>query len=265
MKSMSCTMSRCRLAACILEISLASDRRCCKPASRSSRIRGSLFADRTGLAILHMENLISRLNFNSVSSNGSDLVQDRVNLGLQLLLNGPRRTISIYGLETVDLLHLPELLLNLLLVLDKTVVHVLGPVYIHARLPIVEHRVLPEVAFNKYLRTNSNVEDCIRYKSNAVDLLNPVRLHAADDRARHELVYVPVRQDDKARTQCRQYSVLELICKVGCVEQAERTCPENVALHCGLEFTTNEAGALQTDICRRIAAPFEPVSKQVDL
>ena len=182
MKSMSCTMSRCRFAACILEISLASDRRCCRPARRSSRIWGSVFLDRTGLAILHIENAVVRRNWNRLFRHGNDLAtKDRFNFRLQLLLNGPWWTISVHRLEAIDLLHLLKLLLNLLLVLNETVVHVLGPVDIHARLPVIEYSVLPEIAFNQDFRTHGDIENGIRHERYAVNLLDPLRLHAAHD------------------------------------------------------------------------------------
>src|SRR5262245_19284874 len=120
MKSINCTMSLCRFAAWILEISFASDRRCCRPARRSSRTRGSLLLDRTGLAILQIENVVTRPSMNRLLRDGEHLAigQDRFDLRLEFLLNSARWTISIDGLKAVDLLHLLKLLLNLLLVLN---------------------------------------------------------------------------------------------------------------------------------------------------
>src|SRR5262245_15433310 len=266
MKSISCTMSPCRFAAWILEISFASDLRCCRPTRRSSRIWGSLFLGRTGLAILQIENVVTRLNVNHLLRQREHLaVQDRFDLGLQFLLNSARWTISVHSLKAVNLMHLIKLLLNLIMVLNETVVHVLGPIHIHARLPVIEHRVFPEITFNKYFRTYGNIENRIRYERNAIDLLYPVRFHAANDRASHECIDVAVGEHDKSSAQGRQNAVLELIGKISGVEQAQRACSQDVALHCFFEFSAHQAGALQTDIRRGIAATLEPVAKQVDM
>src|SRR3954466_354347 len=83
MKSMSWTISLCRFAACILEISFASDRRCCRPARRSSRTCGSLFLERADLTILQIENTVGRLNWNGAFRDGADLAtQDGFDLSV---------------------------------------------------------------------------------------------------------------------------------------------------------------------------------------
>src|SRR5687768_17184836 len=157
---MSCTISRCRLAACNLETSLASDRRCRNFARRSSRREALRFRDGTGLAILQIENALYIFNDRGSLRDGNDYaVQAGFDFGLEFLLNYSRWTISVQCLKIIDLLHSPELLLNLLLISHETVVHIAGPIHIHARFPVVEHGVLPKITLQKYFGTDFNVKN----------------------------------------------------------------------------------------------------------
>src|SRR5262249_42955761 len=155
---------------------------------------------------------------------------------LKFFLNSAWCAVSVQSLEAVHLLHLFKLLLNPLLILNKTVVHVPGSIHIHARLPIIEHRVLSEIPLNKYFRADRDVEHSIGYERNTVDLLDPVRLHAPNNCSSHERIYVAVRQYNEPRSQCWQNPVFKLISEVSCVEQAQRSGSQNIALHCCFEF-----------------------------
>lgn len=177
------------------------------------------------------------------------------------MLDVPWRSIPIDRLETVEFLHGLEFLLNETLILDEAAVHVRRAVHIHAGFPIVQHGMLPQVPLDQNFRAHGEIKDGIGNKSDAVDLANPCRLNAANDRARHQRIDVTIGQNDEARTQRRNDPVLELVGEIGRIEQAEGSRAQNISAHGLLEFAANEHGPLQSDVYRGAAAPFQPIAQ----
>ena len=132
--------------------------------------------------------------------------------------------------------------------------------HIHTGLPIVQRGVLAKIAFNQDFRTDCQVEDCIRNQSNTVNVTNPCRFHSTHNRPRHQCVDVAIREHNETGAQRGNDSILELVGKIRRVEQTQRAGSKDVSTHGLFQFAADKHRALQADVHRRIATPFEPVA-----
>src|SRR5215471_19599767 len=130
--------------------------------------------------------------------------------------------------------------------------------HVHSGLPIIEHGMLPEVSLDQDLGAYGQIEDRVRYQSNAVHVPYPCGFDTSHDGASHQSVDVTVGKNDESGTQRGNDSVLELVGKVGRVKQTEGPRAENVPLHRGFELAADEHRSFQADVRRRIAAPIQP-------
>ena len=162
-------------------------------------------------------------------------IEYHFDFSLQLILDRARRPVSIDRFEPIEFLHGLELHLNPPLIFEEAVVHVRRTLHV------------------------------VGNQRNAVYLPNPRRFDSANDRTRHQCVDIAIGQDDEARTKRRKDAVLELVCEIRRIEQAQGTSAENVPLHGLFEFAADKHRSFQPDVYCWKATAFEPVAKEIDL
>ena len=89
------------------------------------------------------------------------------------------------------------------LIAPKTLIHVLTGEDVHAGFPVVEP-ARENHPRDQLLDVQPQVEDCVGNQRGAVNAANPRRVHAANDRARHQRIDVAVGEHDEARAQARE-------------------------------------------------------------
>src|SRR5262245_11277294 len=125
--------------------------------------------------------------------------------------------------------------------------------------------MLSQIPLNEDFGTDCQIKNSIRNKSDTVHVTNPGAFDSTDDCPRHQRVDVTIRQNNESRTQRWNNSILELVCEVGCIEQAQRSGSENIALHCLFHLTTDKHGSFQADVHGWRPAPFQPIAEHIDL
>src|ERR1051325_10550775 len=191
--------------------------------------------------------------------------EDGGDLSLQIDVDFVGRPVSIHDGEAVGGLEALEMFGHERLVLQETVEHVARQAEVHAAFPIIERGALGEVALHKFLGGDVEVKDRVGHEGDAVNVLQPFLIHAADEVTGHERVDVAVGQHHQAGAQAGQDDILQLISEVGRIKQAERGMAEDVSVLRLVEFLAHESGALEADLHGGVAAALEPLGQAGNL
>jgi hypothetical protein len=187
-------------------------------------------------------------------------VQYHFDLSSQLVLDRAWRPVSVNRLEPIEFLHGLELHLDLALIFDEAVIHVLGGLHVHPGLPVVQHEVFTQVSLDQNCWTDRQVEHSVWNERYAVYLPNPGGFNSAYNRTGHQCVDITIGQDDEAGPKGWKDAILELIGEISCIEQAQSARAENVSLHGLFEFAADEHRSFQSDVHRWKPPAFEPVA-----
>ena len=126
---------------------------------------------------------------------------------------------------------------------------------IHPRLPIIEPRALDDPR-DQVIDLNPQVKDRIGLQSEAVDILDPLRVGAAHDGPGHEGIDVPICENDKSRPKRGDHLVLQSIREVGRIKEAHGDATQGMAFLGLAQPLTGQGRAGHAGIQHRVAGIF---------
>src|ERR1700733_84096 len=191
-------------------------------------------------------------------------LQYSLHLGLQLREDDFRVRGSVQRLEVKFDTELVEFSEQRGLITPKTRVHILTGEDVHAGFPIVEPAG-EDHAWDQLLDVHAKVKYCVGNQSGAVNPANPRRVHAANNRARHQRIDVAVGEHDKARTQRGNHFVLQAIDKIGGVEKALRHAAKIVSFLRAANSFTSQRRPCHSCIEHGVTQLLEPRPQHIDL